>query len=74
MAALHGAIALLLAILLVANSVFRRRFPRKFRLGPFLERGLRSLRTMQSGHPGDYVMWITVGLAIFGLSVQMLLR
>jgi multicomponent Na+:H+ antiporter subunit D len=73
-AALHGAIALLLAILLAANSVFRLRFPRGFRFGPFLERGLRPLRTMQSGHPGDYVMWITVGLAIFGLSVQVLLR
>jgi multicomponent Na+:H+ antiporter subunit D len=73
-AALHGAIALLLAILLAANSVFRLRFPRKFRFGPFLERGFGPLRSMQSGHPGDYVMWITVGLAIFGLSVQVLLR
>ena len=73
-AALHGAIALLLAILLAANSIFRLRFPRNFRIGPFLEQGLRPLRTIQSGHPGDYVMWITVGLAVFGLSVQVLLR
>jgi multicomponent Na+:H+ antiporter subunit D len=73
-AALHGAIALLLAILLAANSIFRLRFPRKLRFGSFLEGGLSPLRTMQSGHPGDYVMWITVGLAVFGLSVQVLLR
>lgn len=60
-AALHEAFALLLALLLAANSVFRHRFPQKFRCGPFLECGLGPLRTMQSGHPGDYVMWITVG-------------
>jgi hypothetical protein len=71
---MHGVIALLLAILLAANSIFRLRFPRKFRFGSFLEGGLSPLRTVQSGHPGDYVMWITVGLAVFGLSVQVLLR
>jgi hypothetical protein len=73
-AARHGAIALLLAILPAANLIFRLRFPRKFRLGPFLERRLRPLRTMQSGHPEDYVMWITVGWLFFSLFVQMLLR
>ncbi|MES2222404.1 MAG: hypothetical protein V4587_15735, partial [Acidobacteriota bacterium] len=73
-AALHGTIAILLAILLAASSIFRLRFPRKFRIGSFLERGLSPLRAVQSGHPGDYVMWITVGLAVFGLSVQVLLR
>ena len=73
-AAMHGAIALFLAILLAANSTFRLRFPRNVRFGAFLEHGLRPLRATQSGHPGDYVMWITVGLAVFGLSVQVLLR
>jgi multicomponent Na+:H+ antiporter subunit D len=59
----HGGLALLLAIVLACTSVFRRRLPRYFRAGAFLESGVPFLRTMQSGHPGDYVLWLTIGLA-----------
>ncbi|MGH9616240.1 MAG: hypothetical protein ACRD28_05800 [Acidobacteriaceae bacterium] len=43
-------------------------------MGAYLENGFHPLRAMQSGHPGDYVLWITIGLALFGVSVQALLR
>jgi hypothetical protein len=29
---------------------------------------------MQSGHPGDYVLWITIGLAIFGSATMLFMR
>jgi multicomponent Na+:H+ antiporter subunit D len=73
-AALHSLLALALAILLAASSVFRTKLRRPFRIGAALENGLKPLRDMQSGHPGDYVLWLTVGLAIFGSAAMLLLR
>jgi multicomponent Na+:H+ antiporter subunit D len=72
--AVRGAVAFLLAILLACTSVFRLRLRRSFRLGPLLECGLRPLRAMQSGHPGDYVLWLTIGLAVIGATSLILLR
>jgi multicomponent Na+:H+ antiporter subunit D len=72
--AIRGTAACMLGILLACTSVFRARLARYLRLGPFLESGFRPLRTMQSGHPGDYVLWLTVGLASFGAVVIGLLR
>jgi hypothetical protein len=72
--ALRGAVAFFLAILLACTSVFRLRLKRIFRLGPFLESGIRPLRAMQSGHPGDYVLWLTIGLAVIGTTSVILLR
>ena len=72
--ALRGVVALVLAILLASSSVFRLRLPRRLRLGAFLEGEQRALRAMQSGHPGDYVLWITIGLAVFGSAALFLLR
>ena len=73
-AALHGGLAVILASALACTSVFRKRLARYVRLGAFLESGLTPLRVMQSGHPGDYVFWITVGLAIFGSAAIFILR
>ena len=72
--AARGTIAFFLAILLACTSVFRVRLKRFFRIGPFLESGLRPLRLMQSGHPGDYVLWLTIGLAVIGMASVVLLR
>jgi multicomponent Na+:H+ antiporter subunit D len=77
--ALPGAVArsllaLGLGVLLALTSVFRNRLPRRLRVGAFLERGFRPLREMQSGHPGDYVLWITVGLALFAAASIAFLR
>ncbi len=73
-AALHGALAFILAMLLACTSVFRGRIARGFRIGAFLESGFSPLRAMQSGHPGDYVFWITVGLATCGSAALVILR
>ncbi len=73
-AALRGAVGCMLGLLLALTSIFRSRLMRWARLGFYLERGLPLLRTMQSGHPGDYVAWLTVGLAAFGVAAMALLR
>jgi hypothetical protein len=73
-ACLHGAIAVVLAAALACSSVFRRRLTKPLRIGDFLEGPMRPWRDAQSGHPGDYVMWITVGLAAFGSATMFLLR
>jgi multicomponent Na+:H+ antiporter subunit D len=78
-AAVPGAIArsilaLTLGLLVALSSVFRNRLPRRLRLGAFLERGFHPLREMQSGHPGDYVLWMTMGIAAFGSAAMLLLR
>jgi multicomponent Na+:H+ antiporter subunit D len=72
--AVRGALALLLAALLACTSVFRSRLKRTLRVGAFMESGFRPLRFMQSGHPGDYVLWLTIGLACMGAANLFLLR
>ncbi len=75
MAAVRGLIGGLIAIALACTSVFREKLPRFLRAGAFVEGdGLIFLRKLQTGHPGDYVLWLTVGLAVFGSSVLLLLR
>ncbi|MFC4638919.1 complex I subunit 5 family protein [Deinococcus hohokamensis] len=61
---MSGAIALLLATLAVSR-------PRRQLRGAFL---LHGLRQVHSGHVGDYVAWLTVGIAVLGLSSVLLLR
>ena len=59
-------------LLLALATVFRRKTP----LGRLLERserGVPMLRAWQSGHPGDYVTWITVGTAAIGCCFMLLL-
>ncbi|HVT98171.1 MAG TPA: hypothetical protein VHE33_11750, partial [Acidobacteriaceae bacterium] len=70
---LHGGLAVLLAVLrplLAAGialwAVYRIRVPRALRWPSHLEGPLRPLRELQSGHPGDYVAWLTVGFAALG--------
>ena len=72
-AALRGLLGLALALALACTSVFRERLPRRLRLGTYLE-GPLALRSMQSGHPSDYVLWLTVGVALFGSAAMLLLR
>jgi multicomponent Na+:H+ antiporter subunit D len=73
-AAVRGLIAVVLAWLLACTSVFRLKIKRWLRLGPHLEGDQRLLRGFQSGHPGDYVLYLTVGLALFGSAAMLLLR
>ena len=73
-AGVRGTVAFILAALLACSSVFRTRLKRAFRWGAFLESRVRPLRAFQSGHPGDYVLWITIGLAVIGATSLALLR
>jgi hypothetical protein len=67
-------IALSLAWLLACTSVFQLKLKRWLHLGPWLEGDQRHLRGLQSGHPGDYVLYLTAGLALFGSAAMVLLR
>jgi multicomponent Na+:H+ antiporter subunit D len=71
---LHGIASILLAASLALTSVFRARLKRVFRAGAFLEGGLRTFRRMQSGHIGDYVLWMLIGVVTIGVSYFALLR
>jgi hypothetical protein len=70
----RGLLSTALAVLLAASSIFRLSLPRRIRVGAFLERGIPALRAMQSGHPGDYVLWITLGLSTFAAAALRILR
>jgi multicomponent Na+:H+ antiporter subunit D len=72
--AIRSAGVFLIAILLALSSVCRRRLKRPMRIGPFLESGFHPLRRLQSGHPADYVLWISIGLATVGLATLLLAR
>ncbi len=73
-AGLHGLLATVLALGLALTSVYRHKLKTWLRLGPYLETALQPLRNLQSGHPGDYVLWLTVGVALFGALSTFLLR
>ena len=62
-------LALLRAALAVAVAlwaVLHLRLPRSLRWPSHLEGPMRPIRALQSGHPGDYVAWLTVGFALLG--------
>ena len=70
----QGLFTLLLAAALASTSVFRTNLRRRLRIGGFLESNLSLLRAIQSGHPGDYVLWITIGVASIGSVMLISLR
>ncbi|HEX3892523.1 MAG TPA: proton-conducting transporter membrane subunit [Terracidiphilus sp.] len=71
---IRGIGAFVVAGCLACTSVFRLKLRRWFRVGAFLESGIRPLRAMQSGHPGDYVLWLTIGLACVSGAAMVWLR
>jgi multicomponent Na+:H+ antiporter subunit D len=73
-AGIHGAVASLMGLVLALTSVFRTRLRRWFRAGAFLEGRLGGLRALQSGHVGDYVLWMTIGTVVLGGAYLVLLR
>jgi multicomponent Na+:H+ antiporter subunit D len=72
--AMRGVLATLLAGAIAASSVFRRKLPRPIRAGAWIESHISPLRALQSGHPGDYVLWLIVGVALFGSATLWLLH
>ena len=73
-AALRGSIAAVLGLAVAFTSVFRLRLQRALRVGAYLEGPLLVLRALQSGHVGDYVLWMTIGIAVIGSAYVVLLR
>jgi len=63
---IRSSIAGLLALLLALATVFRKRFAIVSDLTDGLEGGDSFLRKLHSGHPGDYVAWLTLGAAMLG--------
>ncbi len=72
-AAMRGIAATLLAALIALASVFHRSIPRMLRWPSHIEGPMRGIRELQSGHTGDYVTWLTVGLSIIGAALYLLL-
>ncbi|HEV2327081.1 MAG TPA: proton-conducting transporter membrane subunit [Terracidiphilus sp.] len=58
--------ALFIAALLACAAVYARRLPRGLRLATRLEGQFFPFRGVQSGHPGDYVVWAMVGFVFVG--------
>ncbi len=57
------------ALCVAGIALFRRRAVPdavRDRAAPAVERTIRAIRALQSGHVGDYVAWFTVGLAALG--------
>lgn len=70
---LRGTVACVLAFCIALLTIFWNRVP----LGAIFnraERGIPLLREWQSGHPGDYVAWLTFGTAALGGCFVLLLR
>jgi len=55
-----------LAVSIALWAVLHLKLPRTLRWPSFLEGSMRPVRQLQSGHPGDYVAWLTLGVAVFG--------
>jgi multicomponent Na+:H+ antiporter subunit D len=62
----RSAVTGLLALLLALGSVFRDRLGEAVDFTRNLELGNSVLRKLHSGHPGDYVAWLTFGTALLG--------
>ncbi len=71
---IRSSIAGVLALLLAFGTVFRHHFMGGLDFTRGLERGDSILRRLHSGHPGDYVAWLTLGAAILGGSFVTFLR
>jgi multicomponent Na+:H+ antiporter subunit D len=67
-------IAALLAILLAVGSVSQNNFAGGLRFTRRMELGSTILRGLHSGHPGDYVAWLSAGAAVLGGTFFVFLR
>jgi multicomponent Na+:H+ antiporter subunit D len=63
---IRSSLAALLALLLALGTVFRDKFGAILNFTRRLEIGNSMLRQVHSGHPGDYVAWLTFGTALLG--------
>lgn len=71
---LRTTVAGILALLLAMGTVFRYKFGSALKFTQGMELGNARLRQLHSGHPGDYVAWLSVGTAALGGSFLLFLR
>lgn len=64
----------LLAVMVALGTVFRDRVGKWLAFTKRMELGSTVLRGAQSGHPGDYIAWLTFGTAVLGTLFVWLLR
>jgi multicomponent Na+:H+ antiporter subunit D len=71
---LSGVIAASCAMAIALLSLFADRFPPSLRegLSTVVHPAVRSLRALHSGKVGDYVTWLTLGVAVFGIVLALL--
>jgi multicomponent Na+:H+ antiporter subunit D len=72
----YGIATALGAVALGFLALERSRVPRVLRRGTARVLGapVEALRAAHSGHVGDYVAWLTVGLAVLGVAFSLALR
>ncbi len=70
-----GLVSALLAVGVAATGWYAEAVRRRLRsvLAPF-QRGLSGMRALHSGHVGDYVAWLMVGVVVLGALVGLPLR
>lgn len=73
-AGFRGFSATFVGLLIALASVFHRRLARALRWPSHIEGPMRPIRALQSGHPGDYTAWLTVGVSVIGGALYLVLR
>lgn len=74
---LYAAVSTGGAIALALLTLFSHRLPqltKRRSLAAVWEAGSYRLRALHSGHPGDYVAWLTLGVAVLGVLLALTLR
>lgn len=67
---LLGMVSTLLALLIAVTAVYRDRLPRLLRgIVPVVRLPLGALRAVHSGHLGDYVAWLLVGVTLLAIGI-----
>jgi len=68
---LFGIAAALGAVTLALANLFKSHIPNAFWRGwkPWLDRVLASLQRLQSGHVGDYVLWLMIGVVLLATAL-----
>ncbi len=62
----------LLAWMALFPSIFGAKINRQ--LGHWIVRGMGNLRSIQSGRVGDYIAWLVLGIAVYGILLVLLRR
>jgi len=67
---LLGVLSVLLALVVAATGLYLHRFRRLFsQVPPVVTLPFRALRTAHSGHLGDYVVWLLIGMTLLTIGL-----